>query len=187
MFQQRLDYFRIRRPLQTFNQRYYANYNFVTDNTSVAAAVIYIGGESPLTKGKGGDLKSFDIMGEVAKKYNAPVFSLEHRFYGESQPFSDLKTENLAYLSSQFAIQDLVNFIFQTDKSLCKVTQIPGKTCMKWMIAGGSYAGAVAAWITQQHPHLFAATISASGVVDARFEIPEFDTHTLEAAGTPCS
>ena len=55
------------------------------------------------------------------------------------------------------------------------------------MIVGGSYAGAVSAWITQQHQSLFAASISSSGVVDAHFELPEFDTHTLEAAGTPCA
>jgi hypothetical protein len=54
------------------------------------------------------------------------------------------------------------------------------------MISGGSYAGAVSAWITQQHQSWFAASISSSGVVDAHFELPEFDTHTLEAAGTPC-
>jgi len=51
------------------------------------------------------------------------------------------------------------------------------------MISGGSYAGAVSAWITQQHQSMFAASISSSGVVDAHYELPEFDTHTLDAAG----
>ncbi|CAL6017754.1 Serine_peptidase [Hexamita inflata] len=73
---------------------------------------------------------------------------------------------------------------------ICKdlnLQYIPGKTCVAWVVAGGSYAGAVSAWLMQQHPGLFAGAISSSGVVDARFEIPEFDTQTYAAAGQPCA
>lgn len=66
------------------------------------------------------------------------------------------------------------------------MTKVPGKTCLRWIITGGSYPGALAGWIMQQHPNLFAASISSSGVVDARFNIPEFDIHTRAAAGLPC-
>jgi len=33
---------------------------------------------------------------------------------------------------------------------------------------------------------LFAGAISSSGVVNTQYEIPEFDTHTLAAAASPC-
>ena len=39
--------------------------------------------------------------------YNAQFLVLEHRFYGESQPFDDWSLENLAYLNSEQALADL--------------------------------------------------------------------------------
>lgn len=134
-----------------------------------------------------------DILGKIALKYNAPIFELEHRFYGKSQPFigeeEPLSSEHLKLLSSRYAIADLVNFVESKDSEYCKqlnLSKIPGKTCLRWLIVGGSYPGAVSGWIMQQHPNLFAAGISSSGVVDARYSLPEFDTHTLATAGIPC-
>ena len=37
----------------------------------------------------------------VGASYGAKLYSLEHRFYGKSQPFNDLATENLRYLSTE--------------------------------------------------------------------------------------
>jgi len=37
----------------------------------------------------------------MAKKFGARVLSLEHRYYGKSQPFNDLKTSSLRWLSSE--------------------------------------------------------------------------------------
>ena len=34
---------------------------------------------------------------------------------------------------------------------------------------------------------MFVAGISSSGVVNAKYEIPEFDSHTFIAASTPCA
>ena len=171
IFKQRLDHFAFGpNALKTFDQRYFENDQYVSDPSTIGAALIEIGGEGTIKSAPGND----DFFGQIAQKYNAPIFQLEHRFYGESQPFVDdekpLSAEHLTYLSSRHAIADLVNFIYQKDAELCQQigeTQIPGKTCVPWMIAGGSYAGAVTAWITQQHPHLFAASISSSGVVNA--------------------
>ena len=36
-----------------------------------------------------------------AKKHNAALFTLEHRFYGESHPTPDISSENLQWLSSR--------------------------------------------------------------------------------------
>ena len=38
---------------------------------------------------------------EWAKKHNAALFTLEHRFYGESHPTLDISTKNLQWLSSR--------------------------------------------------------------------------------------
>ena len=46
----------------------------------------------------------------LAKKFEAGVVSLEHRYYGKSSPFNSLATENLKYLSSKQALSDLAAF-----------------------------------------------------------------------------
>jgi serine protease 16 len=60
---------------------------------------VQIGGEGPLDDR---DVDTFQIN-NYAQQYGALVLALEHRMYGESQPFSSLTTENLQYLSSQQA------------------------------------------------------------------------------------
>jgi len=42
---------------------------------------------------------------------NALVVTLEHRYYGTSQPFDDLSLESLKYLNAYQAIDDLAYFI----------------------------------------------------------------------------
>jgi hypothetical protein len=37
--------------------------------------------------------------------------AIEHRYYGKSLPFNDLNNQNLEYLSSQQAMQDIKLFL----------------------------------------------------------------------------
>jgi hypothetical protein len=39
------------------------------------------------------------------------MISIEHRYYGESQPFDDLSVESMKYLTSELALADLAYFI----------------------------------------------------------------------------
>jgi Serine carboxypeptidase S28 len=70
-------------------------------------------------------------------------YVVEHRFYGDSQPFADWSTANLKYLNSTQALADLKNFIVTTDAQL--VEKYGGKP-RKWVTIGGSYPGALSAW-----------------------------------------
>ncbi len=45
-----------------------------------------------------------------AKQFGAAMFLIEHRFYGDSQPFPDLSTPNLQFLSSEQALADAATF-----------------------------------------------------------------------------
>jgi len=56
----------------------------------------------------------------LAKKFDAGIVSLEHRYYGKSSPFKSLATENLKYLSSKQALFDLAAFrqYYQASTSL---------------------------------------------------------------------
>jgi len=45
------------------------------------------------------------LMVHLAEQHSALIVALEHRYYGLSQPFSDLSTPNLRFLSSRQALQ----------------------------------------------------------------------------------
>jgi len=47
----------------------------------------------------------------VGAEHEALLVSLEHRYYGESQPFESWATENMEYLSSKQALADIAHFI----------------------------------------------------------------------------
>lgn len=77
-----------------------------------------------------------------AAEFGAKVFQLEHRFYGLSQPFANLTTTNLRYLSSEQALADAARFIAaQIDAS-----RSSGQPDAKVVVFGGSYSGALAAF-----------------------------------------
>ena len=47
----------------------------------------------------------------VGAKHGALLYSLEHRYFGDSQPFGDWKTENLEFLTTLQALADIASFI----------------------------------------------------------------------------
>ena len=85
------------------------------------------------------------------------LYALEHRFYGESQPFHDLSTENLKYLTAEQALSDIGNFIMEMASQ--------GVPINKLIVVGGSYPGALSAWFRQRYPQIAMASWSSSGVV----------------------
>ncbi|KAI1698357.1 serine carboxypeptidase s28 domain-containing protein [Ditylenchus destructor] len=95
----------------------------------------------------------------------ATVWCLEHRFYGSSQPFLANTRNNLGYLSSRQAVEDIKNFI--NAQSLATRNA-------KWVIVGGSYAGALALWVRQKYPSMSVGAVSSSPVV-----IPTTDFYSL--------
>lgn len=101
---------------------------------------------------------------DYAEHFGALCFQLEHRFYGKSQPFSDLSTKNLQYLSSQQALADLANFV----ENMNDKYKLPPST--KWIVFGGSYPGSLAAWMRLKYPHLVHGAMSASGPLLAQID-----------------
>ncbi|VDK78756.1 unnamed protein product [Cylicostephanus goldi] len=64
------------------------------------------------------------------------MFALEHRFYGESRPTIDQSVENLRYLSSRQALEDLSAFV----KAMNEEHHLENP---RWVTFGGSYPGNV--------------------------------------------
>ncbi|VDK18116.1 unnamed protein product, partial [Anisakis simplex] len=109
-------------------QRYFSNMKYHKPNGPV---FLMLGGEAPEIP----VWVSYEKLPWViwAKKHNAALFDLEHRFYGESRPLPDLATKNLKYLSSKQAIEDAAYFIRYINKKSNYVNP-------KWVVFGGSYS-----------------------------------------------
>lgn len=81
---------------------------------------------------------------------------------------SDLSTDNLRYLNSEQALEDLANFrnyIHEryglTDANI-------------WVSFGGSYPGSLSAWLRQKYPHLIHAAVSSSAPMLAKTNFLEY-------------
>ena len=89
VFQQTLDHNDHQEPPVHFSQRYQYNETFHAEGGPV---FLLLGGEGPASP----IWLAADTAPMVyAKEHGAAVYQLEHRFYGESQPFDDLSTEHL--------------------------------------------------------------------------------------------
>lgn len=103
----------------------------------------------------------------IGAKHQAQFVVVEHRFYGESQPFDDWSLENLAYLNSEQALSDLAYFIGSYNTTGRDV-----------FVIGGSYPGAMSAWFREKYPHLTIGAWSSSGVVQPIVDFWKFDEQT---------
>ena len=177
-FEQRTDHFSPDNNA-TFSQRYYVNRDHY-DSSGPCHVFVYIGGEAVLYPGS---IERGEIV-EVGLKY-APLFvALEHRFYGASHPFEDLRTDNLAVLTAEQALDDLAAFVvwFAADEGLpseCKVFTF-----------GGSYPGNLAAWFRLKFPHLTEGSVASSAPVvarDAFYEYDQFVAAGLESFDSQCA
>lgn len=68
----------------------------------------------------------------------------------------------MIYLSSEQALADLAYFI----EAMTVKYEIPDGT--KWIAFGGSYSGALAAWLRAKYPHLIHGAVSASAPLLAK-------------------
>lgn len=168
--EQRVDHFNSD-DNRSWAQRYFVNFTHLKKGGPI---FIYIGGEGPLSNSS--------VSGRTANAYFAEqvqggTIALEHRFYGKSQPFDSLATENLRYLTSQQALHDLAQF----------QTWITGKYSLagsNFFCMGGSYPGNLAAWYRLKFPNMTSGCWSASGPVHAVQNWPGFGEMVWKAVAT---
>ena len=82
----------------------------------------------------------FVFLYSDVKKFNGVIVTLEHRYYGKSQPFDSWTTENLQFLSSKQAIFDLAHFVNWFRESFEKSQNVSNT---KIFNIGCSYSGAL--------------------------------------------
>eukprot|EP01086_Lenisia_limosa_P005084 TRINITY_DN2122_c0_g1_i1.p1 TRINITY_DN2122_c0_g1~~TRINITY_DN2122_c0_g1_i1.p1 ORF type:complete len:265 (+),score=52.98 TRINITY_DN2122_c0_g1_i1:115-795(+) len=157
----------------TFPQRYLVNLEHYVQGGPV---FVYISGEAQMGPGT---VDAGEAV-EMAKELNGAVFALEHRYYGESVPTPDLSTENLKWLTFEQGLEDLAFF-------RSYIRELYSLTESKFVIIGGSYAGAMSAWTRLKYPHLFDLSVSSSGPVLAKEDYFEYDEAIVGFLGEQCT
>jgi hypothetical protein len=157
---------------RTFPQRYYVNSAYAKGAN--APVLFYLCGEATCT---GGELSG--ALVQWARSLGAHMVALEHRYYGRSQPFPTLTSENLKYLSTENALADAAAFERYAQEKL----GLNGK----WLVLGGSYAGSLSAFYRLKYPELVAGSLASSGPVRAKADFVEYDEMVTLGAGEKCA
>ncbi len=124
--------------------------------------------------------------GVFAEAIGAAVIVLEHRYWGMSSPFSDLTTENMQYLTLKNSIADLTNFARNArlpfdPRGTSRAANAP------WVLSGGSYSGALAAWTKSTAPGTFWAYHASSAPVEAISDYWQYFVPVQEGMPSNCS
>lgn len=99
-----------------------------------------------------GYLTNVTINGQIAQQQNGATIVLEHRFYGESNPYPDLSVKSLQVHTLAQATEDLVYFAQNVKLAMPGGDSVtPDKA--PWVLVGGSYAGALTAWTMTRYVH----------------------------------
>jgi pimeloyl-ACP methyl ester carboxylesterase len=157
---------------RTFSQRYYFDSSYASGPG--APVFFYLCGEATCQPSSLGG-----AIAEHAKEHGAYLISLEHRYYGKSQPFSQLTTENLTYLTSDNALMDAAAFE--------KFAQSKYGLTGKWVVFGGSYPGALSAYYRETYPDLVVGSLASSAPVRPEANFEDYDRHVTEVVGPDCA
>ncbi|EPE29559.1 alpha/beta-Hydrolase [Glarea lozoyensis ATCC 20868] len=146
----------------TFKQKFWWNIEFW--NGPGSPIVMFTPGEIAAAN-YGAYLTNATVIGLYAQEIKGAVIMVEHRFWGESSPYQTLNSETLQLLTLEQSIADFVYF--------AKVAPLPFDTKKSnadkapWVFSGGSYSGALAAWIESTSPGTFWAYHASSAPVQA--------------------
>lgn len=174
-FDNRLDHFN-EADSRSYKQRYWYNDNFFKKGGD-SPVFLYLCGEWTCSPP---DEQMFPMM--VGAEHDALLISLEHRYYGDSQPFDSWTVENFQYLTSEQALADTAHFIDKTNERLGYKAN--------WIVIGGSYPGALSAWFKSQYPDHALGAWSSSGVIHAIEDYKNYDLQMFiktDASGPDCS
>lgn len=155
---QRVDNFDVNNNA-TWQQRYMMNGEYFLEDGCI---FLFLSGEWSITEYR---LEN-SFMEEMSQELSCYMFYLEHRYYGQSRPTTDVSDENLRFLTVDQALADAAHFIEHIKSSA--VT--PGAQNSPVIVIGGHYSGSLAAWMRQNYPHLVAGAWASSAPVFAVYD-----------------
>jgi hypothetical protein len=133
---------------ETFNLRYWFDDTYYKPGGPV---FVLLGGE---TDGAGRlPFLQKGIVHQVAKATGGMGVILEHRYYGKSFPTADLTTKNLRFLSTEQSLAEINYFAKNVKFDGIDADLTAPNT--PWIVYGGSYAGAQAAFMRVAYPETF--------------------------------
>jgi len=162
---------------RTFNQKYYVN-DAIWDK-NVGPVFLMLGGEAP----ESSYFVEAGEMFDLGKVHKALLVTIEHRYYGVSQPFDIWNTTNLYYLTSQQALEDFAEIQGYLTQTIVKNPKT------KWFVFGGSYPGCLSAWYRLKYPNLVVGSLAASPPVEAKEPhtgIDDYEIKGLEKHDPSC-
>ncbi|KAK3936273.1 peptidase S28 [Diplogelasinospora grovesii] len=126
-----------------------------------------------------GYLDNGTVPGLYADTFNGAVIVIEHRYWGESIPFDTLTAETLQYLDVPQSVMDMTYFAKTVPLEFDDSNGGANAPNAPWVLIGGSYPGALAAWTQQLDPGTFWAYHATSAVVEAIYDFyPYYDAVT---------
>ena len=104
-------------------------------------------------------LNNTGLMWESAEEFGALLIFAEHRYYGESRPYSGGELHsNMQYLTAEQAMADYAELLRELKTEL----QAEDSAVIGF---GGSYGGMLAAWMRMKYPHVLSGCIAASAPI----------------------
>ncbi|BFZ54197.1 hypothetical protein PYCC9005_001230 [Savitreella phatthalungensis] len=161
--------------VSTFKQRFWVNDDWYAGKGPI---VLLLGGEADATK-RLSTLQT-GIGNIIAEETDSKAILIEHRYYGQSLPFPDYKTENLKYLTVNQTLHDFVNFRKTAGKQLGVESSAP------WIVWGAGYGGVLAAILRKQYPDLFVGAVVSSGSLHRSSDFWEYWTTIMERMPASC-
>lgn len=143
----------------TYKQRFYVCDKYwhksAASVTEKGPIFFYVGNEADVTL----YLNNTGLMWESAAEFGALLVFAEHRYYGESKPYTGSKLRNnMQYLTAEQAMADYAELIAEL-KSDLQAEQSP-------VIGfGGSYGGMLASWMRMKYPHVLDGAIAGSAPI----------------------
>ncbi|KAM7191978.1 hypothetical protein V8F20_009102 [Naviculisporaceae sp. PSN 640] len=126
------------------------------------------------------------LPGRMAAETGGAVVIMEHRYWGQSMPVQNTSTQNMRYLTLDNALKD-INYFAKHFSAPWDKTGGSKPSKAPWIYAGGSYAGALGAWLAVREPGTIWASYVSSAVVEAIGDYWNYFTPIQEVTPKNCS
>ncbi|CAK7207546.1 hypothetical protein SEUCBS139899_010356 [Sporothrix eucalyptigena] len=168
----------------TFSQKYF--WSNATWGGPGYPVILMTPGEQAMDVGFCDFLTNISVQWQMASAVQAAIVLIEHRYYGDSSPFQTLTTETLQHLTLHNAIHDLTYFASTVRLPFDK-NGSSNSPVAPWILSGGSYSGALAAWTARLAPDVFWAYHASSAPVQTIYNYWQYFEPIHQGMPSNCS